>query len=113
MKKLAFPVAGGVLCAHFGHCESFVLIDIDEDSRTVKATSTVAAPPHEPGLLPAWLAGMGVEVVIAGGMGSRARDLFTGKGISVVTGAECLAPDALAKAYMEGELRLGENACDH
>lgn len=113
MSKLAFPVSGGVLCAHFGHCESFVLIDIDEESRTVLGSSTVAAPPHEPGLLPGWLAGLGVKVVIAGGMGSRAHDLFTGRGVRVITGADSLAPEALAEAYMEGSLKLGENACDH
>ncbi|MCK7542001.1 MAG: hypothetical protein MZV63_69485 [Marinilabiliales bacterium] len=32
--------------------------------------------PHEPGLLPGWLAEKGVTDVIAGGMGQRAIGLF-------------------------------------
>jgi len=28
--KYAVPVSIGVLCPHFGHCEQFDLIDLDE-----------------------------------------------------------------------------------
>ncbi len=47
----------------------------------------VVPPPHEPGLLPTWLQEQGADIIIAGGMGSRAQELFLGKGIHVVTGA--------------------------
>lgn len=28
--KIAIPMAGGQLCMHFGHCEQFALVDVDE-----------------------------------------------------------------------------------
>ena len=33
--KYAVPVSGGVLSPHFGHCEQFALIDVDEERKVV------------------------------------------------------------------------------
>ena len=33
--KYAVPVSGGVMCSHFGHCEQFALIDVDEKNKEV------------------------------------------------------------------------------
>ena len=80
------------MCQHFGHCEQFALFDVDADNKTILKTTMVVPPPHEPGLLPTWLQEQGADVIIAGGMGSRAQELFLGKGIHVVTGASSEAP---------------------
>ena len=85
--KIAVPTAAGSLCQHFGHCEQFALFDVDADNKTILKTTMVTPPPHEPGLLPTWLQEQGADLIIAGGMGSRAQELFVGKGIHVVTGA--------------------------
>ena len=29
--RYAVPVSGGMVLPHFGHCENFALIDVDED----------------------------------------------------------------------------------
>ncbi len=111
--KIALPTAAGSLCPHFGHCEQFALFDVDPESKTILKTTMVTPPPHEPGLLPTWLHEQGADVIIAGGMGSRAQELFLGKGIHVVTGA---SPEALATIigkYLRGELATGANVCDH
>jgi hypothetical protein len=60
--KIAIPITGGKLSAHFGHCEGFALVDADAESRTITSTQIVAAPPHEPGLLPRWLAEKGAQM---------------------------------------------------
>ena len=73
----------------------------------------MSPPPHEPGVLPRWLSEQGVTVVIAGGMGGRARDLFTNFGIRVITGAPVNTPDKIVAAFLDGSLELGENTCDH
>jgi predicted Fe-Mo cluster-binding NifX family protein len=73
----------------------------------------VTAPPHEPGLLPRWLAEQGVEMIIAGGMGQRAQDLFIRSGIKVYTGAPADAPELLVENFMAGSLSMGVNLCDH
>ena len=111
--KVAIPVAEGKLATHFGHCESFALLDIIPDNRQMLARSDVAAPPHEPGLLPRWLAEQGVSMIIAGGMGQRAQDLFIKSGIKVFTGAPVAAPELLVETFMTGSLSLGANCCDH
>jgi len=43
----------------------------------------IDAPPHEPGLLPRWLHEQGAHLIIAGGMGHRAQELFVQNGIQV------------------------------
>jgi ATP-binding protein involved in chromosome partitioning len=113
MMRFAIPVQDGRLSRHFGHCERFVLIDFDSESGTGADGKEVKAPRHQPGLLPRWLAEQGVNVVIAAGMGPRAVTLLAEQGIQVIVGAQPETPDRLVAAYMAGELKVGENVCDH
>ena len=43
--KYAIPVSGGMVSPHFGHCEHFALVDVDEakNSRKGKGIRIVAA----------------------------------------------------------------------
>jgi ATP-binding protein involved in chromosome partitioning len=111
--RFAVPTSDGVLCPHFGHCDEFALIDVDAASNKILQSTRVLAPEHEPGLLPGWLADKGVRFVIAGGMGSRAQQLFTEKGITVITGAPVAQPEAIVQEYRSGALITGDNVCDH
>ncbi|HOX06800.1 MAG TPA: NifB/NifX family molybdenum-iron cluster-binding protein [Planctomycetota bacterium] len=111
--RIAIPVAEGRLCPHFGHCQEFALIDVDEKTKSVTAQRRETPPPHEPGVLPRWLAGEGANVIIAGGMGARAQGLFAQSGIKVVVGAPAEPPEDVVKAYLAGTLQTGGNLCDH
>ncbi|MBN1376397.1 MAG: NifB/NifX family molybdenum-iron cluster-binding protein [Dehalococcoidia bacterium] len=111
--KYAIPVTRGILSAHFGHCEQFALIDADENSKNILKKEMVAAPPHQPGLLPPWLAKQGVQVVIAGGMGMNAVNIFQQNGINVLLGAPEADPEKVVIDYLNGNLVLGDNRCDH
>jgi len=111
--RIALPLTTGKLSTHFGHCEQFALIDVDDAQNTISGTEIVEAPQHEPGLLPQWLADRGVNVVIAGGMGMRAQTLFAAHDIDVAVGAPAEDPEALALAYANGKLEGGLNICDH
>lgn len=111
--RFAIPLAEGKLTNHFGHCASFALIDIDLVTRIVLKREDVDAPPHQPGLLPPWLAEKGVNQIIAGGMGQRAQDLFVEQGIKVTVGAPIETPEKLVTDFLAGSLRVGDNACDH
>lgn len=111
--KIAIPLANGKLCMHFGHCELFALVDVDRDARRITGREDFVPPPHEPGLLPPWLAERGANMIIAGGMGQRAQELFAQSGISVIVGAPAGSPESLVGEYLEGTLATGENACDH
>jgi predicted Fe-Mo cluster-binding NifX family protein len=98
---------------HFGHCEGFALVDVDLATRKVLKKEQVAAPAHQPGVLPPWLADQGVDLVIAGGMGMRAQQLFTQSGIEVIVGAPSEPLDAIVSGYLDGSLKVGQNICDH
>ena len=111
--KIAMPLAEGKLTMHFGHCASFALIEIDTNEKKIVKREDLEAPPHEPGLLPKWLAERGANLIIAGGMGQRAQDLFCQNGIAVIIGAPTETPEALVNSYLAGTLKAGENVCDH
>jgi len=111
--KIAIPTSNGVLCPHFGHCDQFCIVDVDTGSKTIIKQELVTPPAHEPGVLPRWLAEMGANMIIAGGMGQRAQQLFTQNNIEVVIGAPSEEPEKIVLAYLEGTLVAGENICDH
>lgn len=110
--KIAIPLVDGRVSMHFGHCQQFAIVEADEQNNIVGKTM-LAPPPHEPGALPAWLNEQGAEVIIAGGMGSRAQQLFAQSGITVVVGAPVAEPEEVVSAYLNGALEAGDNICDH
>ncbi len=111
--RIAIPIANGQLAMHFGHCEEFALVDVDQAAKCILKTEKVEAPEHQPGLLPRWLAEKGANVIIAGGMGSRAQALFEEQNIHVIIGAPADTVENLVKAFLDGILQSGENICDH
>ena len=111
--RYAVPVSGGVLSLHFGHCEHFALIDVDEDKKEITKKELVPSPGHEPGLLPQWLAEQGVSFVIAGGIGSRAQSLFQQNNIGVIIGTMENDPEKAVLSHLDGKLATGDNICDH
>ena len=111
--RVAIPIVGGRLSPHFGHCEEFALIDVDPQINEITRTQMMPAPDHQPGLLPRWLKEREATVVIAGGMGNRAQELFAQNGIRVIIGAPSDDPNAIVEAYLNDSLQTGENICDH
>lgn len=111
--KIAIPLAGEKLTMHFGHCASFALIDVNPEDKSITGRNDVTPPPHEPGVLPRWLAEQGVSMIIAGGMGRRAQELFAERDIQVFVGAPSDTPEALVDQYLSGTLQSGVNSCDH
>ena len=111
--RIAIPLADGRLAQHFGHCGTFALVDVDLERREILARHDLPAPDHQPGLLPPWLAERGANLILAGGLGARAQQLFAGHGITVVVGVPSEPPETLVAAWMAGTLASGENVCDH
>ncbi len=110
---IAVPTAEQKLCMHFGHCEQFALVEVDETKKEIIKTEYLVPPPHEPGVLPKWLHEKGANVIIAGGMGQRAQGLFQQNGIEVVVGATGGTPEELCLALLNQTLETGSNVCDH
>jgi len=117
MVKIAVTSEGngmeGSICMHFGHCPEFVVIDADgEEVKSVKAVQNPYLGHHIPGALPKFVKELEAEVLIAGGIGSRAIDVFNSLGIKVVFGASGKVGDAVSD-YLHGKLKEGENICTH
>ena len=111
--RIAIPVADGRLALHFGHCQEFAILDVDAQEKKILGTKFVVPPPHAPGVLPQWLREQGANVIIAGGMGQRAQQLFVQNNIAVVVGAPSDTPERIVESYLAGGLQTGENLCDH
>jgi predicted Fe-Mo cluster-binding NifX family protein len=111
MTKVAIPVSDGVLSQHFGHCQFFALYHIE--SGKIVNQELLDAPPHQPGLLPKWLADKGATEILAGGMGQRAIAIFNQNKINVFVGVPSKPADKLIEDYLQGVLITNENACDH
>ncbi|NBB95973.1 MAG: ATPase [Planctomycetes bacterium] len=111
--KIAIPTAEGRLCPHFGHCQQFAIVTLDEAGKAIAGVEYLTPPPHEPGVLPRWLAEQGANVIIAGGMGQRAQMLFSQCGIDVIVGVLAGTPEDVVAAWIEDRLEAGTNICDH
>ncbi|MGC8643077.1 MAG: NifB/NifX family molybdenum-iron cluster-binding protein [Isosphaeraceae bacterium] len=111
--RIAIPLANGTLAMHFGHCERFALVDVDPAQKRIVKREDIKSPPHQPGLLPPWLAERGATMIIAGGLGQRAQGLFSEHGIEVLVGAPAETPEKLVADFLAGTLQRGENICDH
>ena len=111
-KKIAVPVNDkGILDGHFGHCKYFAIIDVKDDN--IISEDNVSPPPHEPGVLPKWLAGRGVTHVLAGGMGNRAIQLFNEHNIDVFVGAPSMEARDLTAGFLNGSIDFSANYCNH
>jgi predicted Fe-Mo cluster-binding NifX family protein len=111
--KIAVPVDNGRVSAHFGHSSVFELYVVDEATKAIRLKTTLAAPPHEPSLLPRWLHEHGANIIITGGMGPRAQDLCAENDIRVVIGAPAERMDDIVDSFLAGALQVGANLCDH
>lgn len=109
--KIAIPVTDGILSSHFGHCEKFAIYSITDG--IIINQELIIPPPHEPGSHPKFLSDLGCSVIIAGGMGERAQNLFAENNIKVLVGVADLPLEALVHKYIAGELQSGTNRCDH
>jgi predicted Fe-Mo cluster-binding NifX family protein len=117
MKRIAFACEENKgleseMSMHFGRCPYFMMVDVE--GKDVKKVDPVANPfynGHVPGAVPEFINTQSANVMIAGGMGPKAIDMFNGFGIEVATGVAGTVGNVL-KAYLEGKVS-GTSACAH
>ncbi len=107
--KIAIATDGKMVSGHFGHCEGFTLYEVDEDK--VLNKKFVENPGHRPGFLPKFLNEKDVDVIIAGGMGGTAQQLFAENNIEVIVGAQGNCDDVI-DAYIKGKLKSTDSVCE-
>ena len=106
--KIAISTDGQEVSAHFGRCPEFTILEINDGK--VAGREVIPNPGHHPGYLPRFFNEMGVEAIIAGGMGFRAQQLFDEMGIKPVMGITGSLEEA-ARQLVAGTLKGGESLC--
>ncbi|MEL7608275.1 MAG: C-GCAxxG-C-C family (seleno)protein [Bacillota bacterium] len=106
--KIAVACEGASVSEHFGHCGSFQIFE--ERDGTIVGSETKVNPGHQSGSLPGYLDDLGVQIVIAGGMGDGAVDGLHERGVAVITGAQGNAREVV-EAYLKGELQSTSSVC--
>lgn len=107
--KIGIASEGEFVAEHFGHCSNFNIFQI-EDGKIIGKES-FDNPGHKPGYLPNFLADLGVNIVVSGGMGKGAIDIFKEKNIEVITGGSGRAEDLVLK-YLDGDLKSSQSVCN-
>ena len=110
-KCIAIPMENGVLCSHFGHCQYFAIVTVENNE--IKEIKEITPPVHQPGVYPKFVAGYGVTDVIAGGMGQKAINLFNDQSINAFVGAPLKAANELVVDFLSNKLTLNANYCNH
>lgn len=106
--KIAVASEGTQVTEHFGHCDGFILFDAENGA--IVREETVPNPGHRPGFLPNFLADHGVNVIISGGMGGGAVEIFRERNVEVIVGASGEARAAVEQ-YLKGELKTTGSVC--
>jgi predicted Fe-Mo cluster-binding NifX family protein len=111
--KIALPSRDGLIDGHFGHCEYFTIVTI-EDGKI--SNEEKLNPPEGCGcksnVVPT-MAEMGVKLMLAGSMGQGAVNMLNSHGIEVFRGLTGTPKDAV-NSWLMGQLKdSGENCSDH
>lgn len=106
--KIAISTDGDLVSFHFGRCSKFTLVEI-EGGKILKIEK-IPNPGHQPGFLPQFLFERGVKCIICGGMGRKAQNLFSEKGIKTLVGVTGKVEKIIEK-FASGELKGGDSLC--
>ena len=106
--RICVACDGTQVTGHFGHCQNYRFYDT-ENGKIVKEES-IPNPGHKPGFLPNFLGDKGAEVIVSGGMGGGAVDIFNERNIEVIIGIQGDAREAV-EAYLRGELKSTGSIC--
>lgn len=106
--RIAIASEGNIVSGHFGFCEGFTIYNVEGEK--VLDKEFAKNPGHKPGFLPKFLGELNVNVIIAGGMGEHAQELFAENNIKVVVGAEGNCDDIL-DGYIKGLVKSTGSVC--
>jgi len=108
--KIAISTESGQVASHFGRCSEFTIAEVNDSE--VVSKDVIPNPGHQPGFLPRFLSEKGVNCIIAGGMGEKAKRIFDDNGIDTIVGVEGEV-DSIIKKYLKGKLSDKDSYCKH
>ncbi len=107
--NIAISTDKGQVSPHFGRCPQFTILEVEENK--VIGKKVIENPGHHPGFLPRFLSDREVRYIIAGGMGTRAQQLFKVEGIDVILGIQGQIEEVVKK-FLKGGLVGGQSICN-
>ena len=108
--KIAVTYENGNVFQHFGKTESFKIYETDNNK--ILASEVVGNDGIGHCALAGLLRDKGINVLICGGLGMGAQMALAQSGITVVSGAQGSADEAV-NAYLDGSLISMGATCDH
>ena len=109
--KVAVTYENGEVFQHFGRTPAFKVYEVSDGK--VLSSEMIDTNGTGHGALAGFLADIGAEVMICGGIGGGAIAAMSEAGIMVYAGASGSADDAV-NAYVAGTLpEIGDATCDH
>lgn len=108
--KIAVASEDNTVAQHFGHCKNYNLYTVE--NKKIENKEVVENPGHKTGFLPKFLAEKDIDVIISGGMGSKAVDIFNKYNIKVVIGAQGDSKKAV-EMFLEDKLESVKAPCEH
>jgi len=106
------PYSRGRINEHFGVSQEFVIFNVEDGKIGEKKIISSSDLQHNHGGLADLFNMEGVEVIIAGGMGSPMADTLRSVGLEVVTGASGDA-EKVASDFLSGRLVTSPIGCNH
>lgn len=117
--KIAIPTktddnGACVVDSHFGHCEFFTVLTLDDETKEVIVEEHVAAPVGCgcKSDIAASMAAEGVTTLLAGNMGQGAVDKLAEAGIRTIRGLDGPVRDGL-QAWLDGKIQDQPEICAH
>ncbi len=111
--KIALPARDGIIDGHFGHCDYFCVVSVDDgkivDEKRVDPPAGCGCKSN----IVSILAEMGVTVMLAGNMGQGAVNVLGNQGIKVYRGCSGGLTDAVEQWLAGNVVDSGENCSDH
>ncbi len=107
--RIAISTEDGYVAQHFGRCPEYTLATIEDGNITSR--EVIKNPGHKPGFLPKFLSEKNINCIISGGMGKRAKNLFSEKDIDTLVGVTGPV-EKILEQFSRGDLSQGKDLCD-
>jgi predicted Fe-Mo cluster-binding NifX family protein len=111
--KLAIPTRGTEVDNHFGHCEMYTVVTLDDNGAITK--TEILPSPQGCGCksnIASTFQQIGVKVMLAGGIGEGAINVLNQHGVEVIRGCSGNV-QVLAESYLKGKLTDSGSSCSH
>lgn len=117
--KIALPSRDNIIDSHFGHCEYFTVITVNQENKTILTQEKIESPAGCgcKSNIASVLAEAGVTLMLAGNMGDGAVRVLNHSGIEVIRGCsgniETVAQNWLTGTLSDSGIGCQAHDCDH